>query len=314
MSRSDKTKQTKQTDIKTILTRAQTGRSMSQSTNTEGNPPGDLDMNNDAVASVGAQTSANTEETLTITAIKQLLSDFHETTVRKDLIDAIECAVKPLFENIDKMRNEVNEVNLKVNDIEVSQEFQDRQISDLQGKLEESVKKNSVLEETLNNALDWMHYNEWRSRKYNLIIYGVRARKDIMSTLNDFFVKELEIDPDRADKIVIANAHILPVRHSDSFSNKLGASENKPPPVIIKFVRLVDRDLVLSRGPRLKGKQMRIVTDLPADLKQLRHRLLRVAFDMRKEGKVTRLRERGPNVFLEFKNSTGDTSWSRYEA
>ncbi|KAJ8303730.1 hypothetical protein KUTeg_018653 [Tegillarca granosa] len=107
--------------------------------------------------------------------------------------------------------------------------------------------------------------------------------------------------------MLIANAHILPQRHRDyddvsqgkSGSGEISTNKPPPPPIIVKFVCLRDRDFVLSKGYLLKGTNIRLVTDLPGVLKQQRKQLLQTAYRLRKDGKATatRVREPGPQYF-----------------
>ncbi|KAJ8303701.1 hypothetical protein KUTeg_018752 [Tegillarca granosa] len=68
-----------------------------------------------------------------------------------------------------------------------------------------------------------------------------------------------------------------------------------------------------DEGPELRGTNIRIVTDLPTTLKLERRQLNQVAFQMRKPGKITRIRERGLQVHLEYKDNKIDPVWKRYE-
>lgn len=101
------------------------------------------------------------------------------------------------------------------------------------------------MSESIDNLYDTLNYNEWRSRKYNILINGwaIERGKDIYRTLSDFFIRSLGLNADEESRVIIANAHILPIKHSD-------VSSSKSPPMIVKFVKLQDRNYILSEGDK----------------------------------------------------------------
>ena len=81
--------------------------------------------------------------------------------------------------------------------------------------------------------------------------------------------------PEEGNDIQIANAHRIPTRQKQKQKQKREHSELqqqtgyiKPNPVIIKFVKMQDRQLVLSMAKNIyKQKNISVCTDLPTHLK-----------------------------------------------
>jgi hypothetical protein len=126
---------------------------------------------------------------------------------------------------------------------------------------------------------------EYHTRKYNLLIFGLKPGKDCEQTVIDFFKSDLEIAD--ADRMLFAACHPIPSPNRDS--------------CIVRFLRLKDKDTVLRSLPKLrgKGKKISVVTDLPKPLREKRSMLSKTVGDGRKRGESLRLRERGQNVWIE---------------
>ena len=57
-------------------------------------------------------------------------------------------------------------------------------------------------------------------------------------------------------------------------SGRLNPSHDKPRPIIARFLRYSDRELVMSRAKKLKGKGLGISADLPKDIVKRRKELM----------------------------------------
>ena len=123
---------------------------------------------------------------------------------------------------------------------------------------------------------------EFNSRKYNLLLWGLSNvnSANCEEKVNAFFRAELGFDRD----LDMAACH--PVRGET---------------VIMRFVRLSDRDAVLKCGNKLKGKKLSLKTDLPPRLRKIRAELRAEAKQMRGDGKVVRVIEKGRGVYLQEK-------------
>ena len=144
------------------------------------------------------------------------------------------------------------------------------------------------------------------SRKGNLLVYGIPDHeKNVDDATRKFFVKRLGIAQDRADRMLFVNIHRLPRMNKESLG---------PVPIIIKFVQMADRDLVLQSAYRnaatLSKEKISVQTDLPPELKFLRHKLRQRALHLRKSRNLlTRIEERGTSIRLKYRRNSAD-QWS----
>ena len=73
-----------------------------------------------------------------------------------------------------------------------------------------------------------------------------------------------ELDISEADTIEFQRIHRI---------GRLNPSQDKPRPIIVRFLRYSDRELVMSRAKKLKGKGFGISADLPRDIVKRRKEL-----------------------------------------
>lgn len=139
---------------------------------------------------------------------------------------------------------------------------------------------------------------EKQDRKYNLLVYGIpeEAEEDVCAKMRELFVNDLEISQRRVNAMYFAHGHRLPSK-----------SKTGPKPIIIRFTSFGDRDLVLSKAPKLAGSKRRIVTDLPVVMKEERGKLAKEAYRIREDEKLqTRIKEKGLLVQLEVRKDKED--------
>ena len=74
-----------------------------------------------------------------------------------------------------------------------------------------------------------------------------------------------ELDISKADTIEFQRIHRI---------RRLNPSQDKPRPIIARFLRYSDRELVMSRAKKLKGKGFGISADLPKDVVKRRKELM----------------------------------------
>ena len=142
---------------------------------------------------------------------------------------------------------------------------------------------------------------EKHDRKYNLLIYGINedAGEKLYDKMRRFFVNDLGIEEERAQRIHFVNGHRYPTKSSG------------PNPIILRFSCWDDRELVLSQAKNLLNTRKRILTDLPVPMKLERDRLAKAAFKIRKEnGLQTRIRDKGLDLYLEVRKDRKD-NWVR---
>ena len=111
-----------------------------------------------------------------------------------------------------------------------------------------------------------------------------------------FFVSHLEMDEDRAERVVFHNGHRMPTK-------AVGVLK----PIIMRFVYYEDRDFVLSKAHHLAKTGKRILTDHCKTMRDERARLAKQAYQIRqKEALKTRIREIGLDIILEVRKHDTD--------
>ena len=169
-----------------------------------------------------------TEEKVTTNELKNLILD-----LQKDLSG---------FQT--KVDRDLSDIKDTVGDLKQSIEFQAKRVDDI--VLDVRALKEQKLEERVAFLEQQIQYQERRSRKYNLLLYGVSegTNEDVDSVIRDFFQKKLKIDEKSVKGMLIANAHRVP-RRSDV--------NNQPDPIIVKFVQMTDREKVYNARKNLEN-------------------------------------------------------------
>ena len=92
-------------------------------------------------------------------------------------------------------------------DLKQSIEFQAKRVDDI--VLDVRKLKEQKLEERVAFLEQQIQYQERRSRKYNLLLYGVSegTNENVDSVIRDVFQKKLKIDEKSVKGMLIANAH-----------------------------------------------------------------------------------------------------------
>ena len=213
-----------------------------------------------------------------------------------DFEDIAKCFAT-LHANITKETNEIKQrvstAENKIEQIEHSLEFAHSEIRDVHEKcvpnLEEKIQdvENSVLKLEL-----------W-GRKWNLIVRGIdgNLRETTVMTENkvkQFFLNKLNVEKAKVDQMNFQAVHRIP------------SGDETKRAIIVRFVSLIDRDMVLSHAIKnlKKGCGFSVVTDLPKPLVDRRFKLLEerktMSEDDRKKTKIVYLRE-PPFIILKTK-------------
>ena len=132
-------------------------------------------------------------------------------------------------------------------------------------------------------------YMEVYQRRENLRFYGIRdasgsTEENVKEVLVGFMQNELDIS--EADTIEFQRIHRI---------GRLNPSQDKPRPIIARFLRYSDRELVMSRAKKLTGKGFGISADFPKDIVKRRKELM---------PKFKKAKEEGQSAF--FKRSEPD--------
>ena len=183
----------------------------------------------------------------------------------------------------------------------------------------------SLIDKKIEELDEKITLSEIHDRKQNLLIYGVQQRNEkenIYAVLHDVFVHFMGVSKDEASRIPLANAHRLPTP-----TRVAAGSPPQPPAIIVRFVKMVDRDRLLygfERRPRQQSTQLStttqpplphpesspfskvtIRTDLPPKMKRERGRLASIAYSLRKKDHLaTRIKIVGSKVILQTRKTT----------
>ena len=146
---------------------------------------------------------------------------------------------------------------------------------------------------------------EKHERKYNMLINGIpqSATENIKERFMTFMTRDLGIEESKADDTPIANAHRI------KSSRVHDPSKPKPPdPILVRFIHYTDKQYVMARGYKLAGTHKRMLDDLPVEMKNIRHKLANIAYDIRNNEKLqTRIRDVGAKMILETRQNNRDT-------
>ena len=154
-----------------------------------------------------------------------------------------------------------------------------------------------------------MLYNESRSRKYNLLFYGVPKQEgeDVVEVVRKLIVAELKFTQSYAKDVAIANAHRIPKNPENP--------RDSPDAVIVKFVCMEDRNAILyAARTRVKkaSSKLSVQTDLPAALKKKRSDLAKFAYTLRQDKEFqTQIRENAHDVWLMVREKKDDP-WRKF--
>ena len=197
---------------------------------------------------------------------------------------------------------DIGAINETLAEQEKAIEFNNNQVIESDEKHRKDIKK---LEKSVDDKIKLLDQKlmllEKHDRKYNLLIYGIYedAGEKLYDKMRRFFVNDLGIEEERAQRIHFVNGHRYPTKSSD------------PNPIILRFSCWDDRELVLSQAKNLLNTRNRILTDLPVPMKLERDRLAKAAFKIRKEnGLQTRIRDKGLDLYLEVRKDRKD-NWVR---
>ena len=166
-----------------------------------------------------------------------------------DLKDQMNSRFDSVSHDINLIKMELAETKGAIHDLETCVNMNENQIK----KVEKEIipKVTSELEKKNRELEDKITLMELHQRKQNLLLYGVEEERneDINMIVHGVFAHFLGLDPNTAEKIPLINVHRLPTPQHDK--QRAG-----PRPIITRFVKMADRDRILSafeRPARLRG-------------------------------------------------------------
>lgn len=154
-------------------------------------------------------------------------------------------------------------------DLKDSVEFQGHEIDDLKKEAIPAVQ--ARCDDNQKRALDSILETKVWLRKWNLMVYNVPGSGDETAAETRKKLREvLQTGLGINDSIPLAAAHRLPKTNN----------KDAPPPIIVRFLDLDDRDNVMSKARNLKNsevyKKVGFVPDIPPELRGRRASLLRM--------------------------------------
>ena len=165
-----------------------------------------------------------------------------------------------LNSKVDMIAHDLSVLKAQIDNVEDFQNALEAENEELRLKIRELEENNDKLES--------------QSRRENLLFYGIpesenESWKDTENKVNDI-LKSIDIDP---TPIVIQRCHRL-------------TSTAKPRPVIVKFLRFKDRELIFSEAmKKLKSTPYRVSEDFTKRIRELRKKLMPFLKEARDDGK-----------------------------
>ena len=236
---------------------------------------------------------------------------------------------------LDNIDIEIKSINRRLTDVETTVEFNSAKIVEVETAIP-TVR--ASLQDEISDLKEKLLLMEIYNRKQNLLFYGVEEQREenIYKTLLEVFIL-LGVDEKTAQEINLINAHRLPRRndppdHTTDARSGPTTGRATPAPIIAKFIKMTDRDLILSTFENIKRprealplataaaaanppptSRITVRTDLPPTLKARRGHLASVAYKLRKEKNLaTRIKMQGVKIVLQWKEK-GTSTWKPYK-
>lgn len=261
--------------------------------------------------SANKQRGQNSEELEEVTgevtnaSIKKLIIEMKREINEK--LNRNQEGIVQLREDLVGVKDKVNDMEQKVNDIEQAVDYQGDLLQTVERKIPDMEKEMATKIKELEQKIT---LKEIHDRKPNLLIYGIpeRPNEEIMETMWSIFQDDFGLDVEDAQSISVTSVHRLPSR------NRRPVNGIYPPPaVIIRFVHMGDRQYFGDRRNLKVSSKLRLLDDLPPEMKRERGRLADIAYGLRQEGNSTRIIVEKTKVKLKFKpKGRFDLDWETH--
>ncbi len=225
--------------------------------------------------------------------------DLHES-MKRFISEALNAHTSEICQKIDGIASGLLAVNNRVDDLETAVSIHEQSMTRLESRVTTA----------LNSIENRILTSECYSRKRNLLLHGITesSKEDTDLVVRRFFVEVLHLPEADVNTMLFVNVHRLPRMPKPN-----GTPFASPTPVIVKFVRVPDREWVLrsarKNGARLREGKYSVITDLPPSLKFLRSQLSRKAAGLRNNNNLhARVFERGTELTLQYRKNK-DTIW-----
>ena len=238
---------------------------------------------------------------------------------------------------MDTVIEEVGTFKKKVDELKASVDFSSKRVDNVENVELPGIRKN--IDQVKADLEDKLLRYEIHDRKLNLLFYGAEhlANENVYATVHGVVSDLLQVTPEQVAKTIpLVNAHrILRKKNIESQRDR---DDTSPDPIIVRFVRMIDRDRVLraferppsqpnqresrEEAPSLETsankRRITVRTDLPVEMKRERGRLASVAYKLRKKDNVsTRILVNGTKVILQTRKKNQGSSmpapWSNWK-
>ncbi|CAC5398092.1 unnamed protein product [Mytilus coruscus] len=217
-----------------------------------------------------------------------------------DLVQEVKQDVTQVKLAVSKTGQELKELRQDHDELHRGVEAMELNVQSLEVEKLESMRQ--TFETNMKNLQEKQLILEKHDRKYNALVSGMpeKSEENIWKVIDDLMINYLKMQKPKVDSFPFANAHRIPARQNTG-------ERKRPNPIIIRFIHYADKELFLSNGSNLSGKNIRIVDDLPPCMKEARNELAKIAYKIRLEENLkTRIRHLGVTVILETRTSSRD--------
>ena len=195
-------------------------------------------------------------------------SDQHKD---QDRFSALERSINSLQTGLNTLSEKSRIIEEKTNDIEKAMEFENAEIEGLKKKDKENEDKIKELE-------DKLLYQEVYNRRENLRFFGVpestTGAENTFEVMRKFLKEEMDLE--NAEDIEFQRAHRIGKK-------KMGETR----PVIVRFLRFPERELVFRKARELEGDtDVKVYSDLPKEISERRKKQWPRLKKAREEGKI----------------------------
>ncbi|XP_020619744.1 protein unc-13 homolog C-like [Orbicella faveolata] len=224
-------------------------------------------------------------------------------------LDILEGFVKVVDGKVNKLQDKAEQfesfsrdATTKLKVLDEGMSFANTEIENLKKKvklLEQTIQENTVnTENKFKGKIEALRneklYMEVYQRRENLRFYGIAesfhlSEENVKEVLIGFIQKELNIS--EADSFEYQRVHRI---------GKRDPSQEKPRPIIARFLRYSDRERVMSSARKLKGTGFGISPDLPKEIVDRRKELMPKFKKAKEDGKSAFFKRSEPDkLFIE---------------
>ncbi len=202
------------------------------------------------------------------------------------LHEKVTCGFESMNTKLCDMQSTISNVVKEVNDLKTCVGIQEAKLEQVEKDL--IPKLENRLERQIKALEDARLQTELYSKKSNLLFFNIQQEGKNEDTEDVLRTHLNELGVHQADDIIFMNVHRLPTKTPTS---------NSPQPIIAKFLRMKDRNMILSFKPT-SGNKLQVAPHLPAIMQAERRRLVPIRNKHILEGKTAQIRVTGINVQL----------------